>query len=326
MSRLGGLAPHLPTWTSSRRTLRDLGIGLAIILTVSFIPQDLSERFSEHPRRAVEICRDIRSLLFDVASDTITGVWDWLSALDLDTASDLLAGLIDGSWLGDRPGIPDSFTTAKQILYEDVYRGNRRTFYCDCRYDRAGRIDLDSCGLTVLRGSTRAERVEAEHVFPAAQFGRFRRCWREPASFAACRAETGSLLSGRDCCQRVDTVFITAHNDLHNLVPAVGAINAARSDFNWGELGPGQHLGDCRMRFDPVLRRVQPPDAVRGDIARIMLYMRDTYGLRLSRQDEQLYLAWHRLDPPDDWEIERNRRIRRTQGRGNPYVEGTVTR
>ncbi|NCA70628.1 MAG: deoxyribonuclease I, partial [Sphingobacteriia bacterium] len=37
--------------------------------------------------------------------------------------------------------------------------------------------------------------------------------------------------------------------------------------------------------------------------------------------DEKLYTVWNNADPPDTWEIERNRRIRRLQGKGNRYVE-----
>jgi deoxyribonuclease-1 len=51
-----------------------------------------------------------------------------------------------------------------------------------------------------------------------------------------------------------------------------------------------------------------------------MLYMRDTYGFRLSRQDRQLFTAWNNSDPPDAWEVERDRRIAREQGRSNAYV------
>ena len=60
---------------------------------------------------------------------------------------------------------------------------------------------------------------------------------------------------------------------------------------------------------------------IQGDIARVMLYMADTYRLTLSRQDQQLFTAWSRQDPPDAWEIERNRRIKAIQGQGNRFVE-----
>ena len=51
------------------------------------------------------------------------------------------------------------------------------------------------------------------------------------------------------------------------------------------------------------------------------LYMEETYGFNLSRQDQQLYTAWSRQDPPDAWEIERIRRIKAIQGKGNRFVE-----
>jgi deoxyribonuclease-1 len=51
-----------------------------------------------------------------------------------------------------------------------------------------------------------------------------------------------------------------------------------------------------------------------------MLYMRDTYGLRLPYLDEQRYRAWNNLDPPDAWELERHKRIARLQRMENPYV------
>jgi deoxyribonuclease I len=317
--------------------LRDLAIGLILITSISFLPATLTQNWPEHAQRAVEIARDIRGLLSDIIRDATEGARNWLSDLggvDVPELGRALADVLEarlpqdlwpfdmpGSGSDDRPGVPDTFGAARKQLLEGVYGDHRVTFYCGCRFDRGGRTDLASCGLDSLVGSHRSERVEAEHVFPASHFGQTLRCWRDPASYAGCRTETGNLLAGRACCERVDRTFATAHNDLHNLVPAVGAINAARSDYNWGELRSGQRLGDCAIRFDPILRRVQPPDAVRGDIARIMLYMRDTYHFRLSRQDEQLYAAWNNADPPDAREIERNRRIGALQGTANGYVQ-----
>lgn len=115
--------------------------------------------------------------------------------------------------------------------------------------------------------------------------------------------------------------FPAVHNDRMNPYPAVGHVNGQRSNYNWGRVSRGETWGRCEIVIDSSIRRVQPPTAVRGDIARTMLYMRDTYGFRLSRQDEQLYGAWNNEDPPDAWEIERVRRIKAIQGKGNAYVE-----
>lgn len=241
---------------------------------------------------------------------------------------DWLGGLIADWWPpptlpaggGELPNVAGSFNDAKDLLYRRVERGQRITAYCGCRYSGKRAVDLASCGLADYAGIERARRVEAEHVFPAAQFGHFRRCWRQPEAHRACRATNGEAVSGRECCLRVDETFLVAHNDLQNLIPVVGMINAERRDYRWGMAPDGERYGDCGIRIDAAGRRVQPPDGLRGDIARIMLYMRDTYGFRLSRQDERLFSAWNRLDPPDAWELKRQQRIARLQGMENAYV------
>ena len=223
---------------------------------------------------------------------------------------------------GNLPHTPGSFEAAKKILYAQVYADHRVTFYCGCRYDASKQVDLGSCGLEALADKPRAQRIEAEHIFPAAQFGNFRPCWRDPRSFPTCLKADGSALSGRQCCQQVDPVFNAAHNDLQNLVPAVGEVNGKRSDFNWGMVaGEPRAFGACNFEVDSSIRRVEPPESVQGDIARTMFYMEDTYGFRLSNQDRQLFTAWSRMDPPDAWEIERDRRIKAIQGRGNRFIE-----
>lgn len=223
---------------------------------------------------------------------------------------------------GNLPNTPGSFETAKKVLYAQVYADHRVTFYCGCTYSTDRKVDLGSCGLAALADIPRAQRIEAEHIFPAAQFGNFRPCWRSPRDLPSCVKSDGSALSGRQCCQQVDPVFEAAHNDLFNLVPAVGEINGQRSDYNWGMIaGEKREFGNCNMEVDSSIRRVEPPESVQGDIARTMFYMTDTYGFTLSDQDRQLFTAWSRQDPPDAWEVERNRRIKAIQGRGNRFIE-----
>jgi deoxyribonuclease-1 len=222
---------------------------------------------------------------------------------------------------GPWPHTAGSFEAAKQILYGQVYYDHRRTLYCGCQYDAGRTVDLGSCGLQGLGEHSRAARIEAEHVFPAEQFGHFRQCWREPSAFPKCTRTKGQPLSRRACCMKVDPTFRTAHNDLQNLYPEDGFLNGARSNFNWGMTTGGKTFGTCDMRFDASLLRVQPPPPIRGVVARTMFYMSGIYGFRLSRQDQQLYLAWNNQYPPEAWEIERNQRIRAIQGVGNVYVE-----
>jgi deoxyribonuclease-1 len=71
------------------------------------------------------------------------------------------------------------------------------------------------------------------------------------------------------------------------------------------------------VEFHRLLRQ---PDAVKGDIARAMFYMAETYGFNLSNQDRQLFTVWAKQDPPDAWEQTRHQRIAAIQGRDNPFI------
>ncbi len=331
--------------------LRRMVIGFALILSVTYIPTSVTETWPAPAQQAMEIMRDLRVRFHDTGAELIHNGADWVSTASthvfggvvpetlladvghwLPDPGDLLENALRdllGDWWpqptlpaggGDLPRVAGSFASARDLLYERIHHDRRLTVYCGCKYNARRQIDLASCGLQRYAGNERARRVEAEHVFPAAQFGNFRRCWRQPEAYRACRRPNGETVSGRECCLRVDETFVAAHNDLQNLIPAVGMINGYRRDYRWGVVPGGERYGDCDIRIDANRRRVQPPDALRGDIARIMLYMSETYGFRLSRQDERLFKAWNALDPPDAWERRRQARIARLQGRENRYV------
>lgn len=215
------------------------------------------------------------------------------------------------------PHSPASFESAKKILYGDIYKDHNITFYCGCDYDPKSKVvDWQSCGYIPRKNRERASRIEAEHVMPAHQFGNFRQCWREPEKVCP-----DKKMTGRQCCEAKDPVFETAHNDMHNLFPAVGEVNGDRSNFNWGMVeGNKREYGACPIEVDESIRRAEPPNAVKGDVARVMFYMEDTYGFKLSDQDRKLFSVWSKQDAPDAWEIERNQRIAAMQGKDNRFI------
>lgn len=197
------------------------------------------------------------------------------------------------------------FANARKVLPR-VFAGMEQDFYCGCRY--VGKtVDLASCGYVPRKNATRARRIEWEHVVPAWVLGQQRQCWQH---------------GGRRHCTETDPLFRVAEGDLNNLVPAVGEVNADRGNFAYGmwARNPAPIYGDCHTVVDFKLRRIQPREGVRGRAARITLYMSQTYGLQLNGQDRKLMCAWARAYPVDDWERERDRRILRWQGRGNPFV------
>lgn len=210
----------------------------------------------------------------------------------------------------------DNFRTAKQKLKEEVYfdqaRGSEGTFYCGCDWrwvgESGGRVNRASCGYETRAQENRAERTEWEHVVPAWVMGHQRQCWQE---------------GGRRNCRSSDPVFRVMEADPHNLVPTVGEANADRSNFRFGMIpGEPRVYGQCDFEVDFKERVVEPRPEVRGRIARTYFYIHDRYNLRMSRQQQQLMMAWHKEYPVTAWERERDARIARMVGHNNPFVTG----
>ncbi|RXJ79342.1 endonuclease [Arcobacter sp. F2176] len=212
----------------------------------------------------------------------------------------------------------DSFSKSKKLLKE-IYKDHQITFYANCKYsykDKNNMIDRQSCGYTPRNEYTksgkvnkRARRIEWEHVIPAENFGRQFTCWREGDS--QCVKSNGKAYKGRKCCSKVNKQFKLMEADMHNLVPAIGELNADRSNFRYGIIeGEKRAYGkDIDFEVDFKARRAEPKDDIRGNIARTYFYFEDTYGMKISKQERQLFNAWDKLDPVDEWEIERNKRI-----------------
>lgn len=81
--------------------------------------------------------------------------------------------------------------------------------------------------------------------------------------------------------------------DMYNLVPAVGEINALRSNYSFAKIpGEKREFGSCDIEIEDG--KVEPPPGVRGDIARIYMYMDWAYpghGI-ISRKNKKLFEAW----------------------------------
>lgn len=215
---------------------------------------------------------------------------------------------------------PKNFEQAKVTL-KQIYQGAERTFYCNCQINwvgrSGGRVDHQSCGYQVYSPKglpseatlARAARSEVEHIIPISWVGKQLQCWQN---------------GGRKNCQQQDPLFNQIEADLFNLTYAVGQVNGLRSDLPFGmvdESLTGQ-FGQCDIRIDTRNRKVQPTATIRGDIARVAFYMADRYNLRLSRQDQQLYLAWHKQDPVSASELLRHQRTAEITGRTNPFITG----
>lgn len=216
----------------------------------------------------------------------------------------------------------NDFSSAKKLM-KKVYTGHQISFYCGCSYDYkiiGGKektvVEATSCGYIPRKNDERGQYIEWEHVVPAHAFGNTRECWRTEI----CENGKGKKFKGRKCCEKIDPVFRAMEADLHNLRPAVGELNADRSNYQYGIIfGEERAYGDCDFEIKDKIS--EPKDDIRGEIARTYFYMENTYDVKISNMRRKLFEIWDKQYPPSEWEKERNERIFLIQGNKNSFIK-----
>lgn len=212
---------------------------------------------------------------------------------------------------------PQNFSQAKYLLKKNVYfdqneNGFIGSSYCGCDWQwvgrSGGRTDLASCGYEIRAQEVRANRTEYEHVVAAYAMGSQRQCWQN---------------GGRKNCVATDEQFSVMEANMHNLTVVIGEVNADRSNYRFGMVsGNSAMYGQCNSKTDFKQRVFEPRDEVKGMVARINFYMHDRYNLRMSEQQQRLFMAWHKQFPVSEWERIRDKRIANVMGHSNPFVTG----
>ncbi len=205
----------------------------------------------------------------------------------------------------------ESFEYAKKALLEQVYTDYKQTFYCGATFAANKKITHYPNGFTTTKYKNRVAAIEFEHVVPAENFGRFFYEWRD--GHPSCVTQKGKSYKGRDCATKANRDYRLMQADLYNLWPAIGSVNALRSNHNFTMLpGSKSSFGACEMKIDE--RKAEPPIRARGPIARSYLYMEQAYPIyKMSGSQRKLMLAWDASHPVTQWECERGKRIETIQ-------------
>ncbi|MEZ9619050.1 endonuclease I family protein, partial [Vibrio sp. 10N.261.55.C9] len=157
------------------------------------------------------------------------------------------------------------------------------------------------------------------HVVPAENFGRTFVEWREGDT--SCVNSKGQTYKGRRCANKANKEYRLMQSDLYNLFPAIGSVNAMRSNYNFTMLpDESSDFGSCAMKIND--RKAEPPVSARGRIARTYFYMEETYPrYNMSKQQRQLMTAWDKQFPVSAWECQRAKRIENIQGNVNTILK-----
>ncbi len=221
---------------------------------------------------------------------------------------------------------PKNFSAAKKALAK-LHESTHTTFYCGCGYKIQDRqtdaIEPDTCDLEARKNEKRSTTLEWEHILPASWFFQGRACATMEVREAQCTTASGNVNNARTCCGKIDPVFNAFESDLYNLRPSAGELNGDRSNRRYGEVeGENRVYGGCDFEVDFDKDIAEPPENVRGDIARVVFYMLETYGLRMSLEEITMYQRWALLDPVDAAERDLAERTAAVQGNSNRFVVG----
>jgi len=229
----------------------------------------------------------------------------------------LLTLLVITSTLAENQEV-QSFQRAKKLLEKQVYNAHPKTFYCGATFD-AKKVVKPPKGFTTTKYAKRAKKIEWEHVVPAENFGRTFSEWRD--GHKKCVSSKGKPFKGRKCAEKVNTEYRYMQADMFNLYPAIGAVNALRSNYNFTILPTVKSdFGSCAMKIDN--RKAEPPEAARGQIARTYLYMEGAYKrYNMSKSQRQLMTAWDKMYPVNAWECARAKKITGIQQSDNKIVK-----
>lgn len=125
-----------------------------------------------------------------------------------------------------------------------------------------------------------------------------------------------------ECTKKMNHKFRFMENDLYNLIPVVEEIAGTRHKFKF-EIIPEKAPVEkeiCGLKISGQI--AEPPEAVRGDIARTYFYMDRAYPRKIIKKGERALLEdWSAADPVDAGECGRCKKIEKIQGNSNPFVK-----
>jgi deoxyribonuclease-1 len=229
-----------------------------------------------------------------------------------------------------------SFYEVKRILADEVFYDNRKTIYCNADFSADKKIklpqgfvlpDLQKADFYVYEISdedlqTRATRMEWEHIVPAQNFGKTFKEWTK--GHKNCISKKGKTYKGRKCAEQENRTFRYMYADMYNLYPSIGAVNYLRSNFNFTQFGINEKVSDtfgvCGMKISH--NKVEPRAEIRGEIARVYLYMEYNYPhYRIGSPTKELMLRWNKQYPVSRTECKRAARIEKIQGNENQFIK-----
>ncbi|EPZ51072.1 nuclease, EndA/NucM family [Bacteriovorax sp. BAL6_X] len=197
------------------------------------------------------------------------------------------------------------YKTARLYLFNNIYAYNKngsenkylKDLYCGKEYENNVDIHLDQENLP--DGNI----INTEHTWPKSRFFEY-----------------------GDSVEHGKNEYDDMVADMHHLFPTDSFVNSMRASYHYGEVDENK-LQDCgQSKFGknkkyPTMPLFEPPNEVKGDIARGLFYFAVTYELPINDREEEFLRAWDKLDPVSEFEKFRNDEVEKYQGNRNPFID-----
>lgn len=109
-------------------------------------------------------------------------------------------------------------------------------------------------------------------------------------------------------------------SDLHNMYPAEKRVQLDRRNILFDKVANSDPLPEPTCQYKIVGGQMEPGDAIKGEVARAILYMHAEYGVRVLGPIN-MFIDWHYADPPSADEKKRNDIIEKIQGNRNRFID-----
>ncbi|MEH6562728.1 MAG: endonuclease [Marinobacter sp.] len=182
--------------------------------------------------------------------------------------------------IGQNTRFSDPKTVIKEQFWGNLYMDGGQSFFCDEQFSKKGFMLTEG------------------YIYPLADVRNALSCG-----------------TSRECEQ--DNRYRQIASDLHNMVPVRNRTELRRRNARYEDLGTTVKEDDCGIRESGHF--FEPPIRVKGDVARTMSYMVNTYDLPWLGSS-RVFQSWNRIDPPDDRELSRHKRVAEIQGNENSFI------
>lgn len=211
---------------------------------------------------------------------------------------------------------PDNRTQAIKLI-KKIHFDYKKTWLngCDYSYDLGSCMDKTMVDTASCSVQEQNQTVKWIQVVPDSFYGRNRECMNEEVCVSK---YTGKNYKGKRCCRQNDAEYRKMEADLFNFIPVVSAIADKRKDQIFMKVEKAKYVVG-KVKIDE--NAIEPPDNMKGDIARVYLYMNQRYGLELSLEEKEDYYYWHKLDSVDKRECAIAKTIMKIQGSTNRWIQ-----